>query len=234
LRHELPFEPDRDPAERQTISSGFQDRTQKGPFVLPGSYRIRLKVGATEQVQVVQVKGDPLSQISIDDRRTWRDTLLDVARLQAAARSALAVTAQIQEQLGAAEALGQRSGSPNKLLEEARAIRAEAARISAALREPTKRAVIDRSAEQPGRSPILEELAQVYGDIEAWIGPPTSQQRQLIREDQDQLTQETAALNRLIAERLSPLTAALEKQGIHVTMPARPNAGSGQLEQPRP
>ena len=212
LRHELPFEPDLDPTERQTISSGFQDRTQKGPFVLPGSYRVRLKMGETEQVQAVQVKGDPLSQISTDDRRTWRDTLLDVARLQVAARAALATTAQIREQLAAAEdALGQRSGSPKKLLEETRAIRAEAARISAALREPTKRAVIDRSAEQPGRSPILEELTRIYGDIEAWIGAPTSEQRQLIREDQDRLTQETAALNRLIAERLSPLTAALEK-----------------------
>jgi hypothetical protein len=66
----------------------------------------------------------------------------------------------------------------------------------------------------------------VYGDIEGWVGLPTNEQRQVVRENEDRLAHETSALNTLIAERLSPLTAALEKRSIHVTVPAKPSAFS--------
>jgi photosystem II stability/assembly factor-like uncharacterized protein len=55
--------------------------TIEGPFVLPGTYTVRLTVRGKTVEQPVEVTDDPRLQVSPESRRQWTDTLLQLADL---------------------------------------------------------------------------------------------------------------------------------------------------------
>ncbi len=94
LRHPLTFKPgegDSAPLFRGILA---------GPFVLPGTYQVRLRVGETEQVRSVAVSGDPAIDISTADRRTWHDTLQTLNHLMGVVHAILSTSGEVEERLG--------------------------------------------------------------------------------------------------------------------------------------
>lgn len=216
LRHALPYEVDR-------RVPGGSSRAARGPFVLPGTYRVRLKIGGMEMTQPFEVRGDPATSITLTERRSWRDTLLALAEMQGAARRMLAATGLIAAQLkDAGDALTSRTGADKRLAAEVAATREDAVRVSAALQRPPAPRGATRSAEQDGRGPIIEDTSELYNAIERWTGPPTSEQRQMIRENYDRLSRQATSLNGLITGVLPKLRARLGAAGVRIEVPTAP------------
>ncbi|MGH9346803.1 MAG: VPS10 domain-containing protein [Vicinamibacterales bacterium] len=215
LRHGLP--------EAEPRPAGGFRRAPRGPFVLPGQYRVRLRLGEQELTQTVEVRGDSATSITLTERRLWRDTLLALAEMQATARQMLSATTQIATQVKTAQdALASRAAADKGLVAALGSAHADASRVSAALqRAPAPQGAM-RSAEQDGRAPILGDTAELYDAIERWTGPPTADQRRMARENYERLGAQAASLNRLIADVLPKLGERLSTLGVSLDVPRSP------------
>lgn len=68
--------------------AGAPNRTDLGPFVVPGEYRVSLAAGEQEQTQTVRVLGDPLVEMTVAERQRLYTVLLSLTALQRTAASA--------------------------------------------------------------------------------------------------------------------------------------------------
>jgi hypothetical protein len=79
-----PLSPPRTPQTgRGGGGGGFGGGGLDGPFVLPGTYQVTLKVEDKEvATSSFTVQGDPEIQISAEDRKAWFDTAMELHKLQ--------------------------------------------------------------------------------------------------------------------------------------------------------
>ncbi len=208
LRHALSFEP----SEEEAFS--FFTGNLRGAFVLPGSYRARLKVGEVERSTSITVEGDPLIAISDADRRAWHDTLLTLDGLFATVKAVLATAETSKERLSDIESLLQDRSQPDSSLEEQVATTQEALEeVLIAIRGEGERS----RAEQPGAPPLAEGVRQLYANIEIATARPTEEQRRLTQEAHDKLSREVEKLNDLLAGPLPDLYQKLDAAGLRWT-----------------
>jgi photosystem II stability/assembly factor-like uncharacterized protein len=115
-------------------------RGPRGHFVLPGSYHVRLRVGDHEQLQTVEVLGDPLIRLTTEDRRTWHDTLLGLADMYRVSRSALETLDRLTQEIAMArDALGATGAAADVLRGEQEAVSKEIGALGRILRgEPSR------------------------------------------------------------------------------------------------
>lgn len=211
LRHELPFEIRK---EEQLSLVG----RLRGPFALPGEYRVRLTVGETGYEKTLSVRPDPLIQLTEVDRKLWHDTLVALAQMLGTARTSLSTAEELRQRIKTVgQALQLRSDAPASIAEQVRSFDDQAASIVKVLRGEAGRS----PAEQAGPLPLVGQLAELYGNVEAATALPTEDQRRLTRESHQKLTAAVAQLNRLLGEELPQLNRELDAQGIRWT-PGRP------------
>jgi photosystem II stability/assembly factor-like uncharacterized protein len=211
LRHELPFE------VRPDEQLSFVGRL-RGPFVLPGEYRVRLTVGEARQEKTVQVKADPLIPLAGADRKSWHDALVALAEMLATARTGLAAAEEVAERVKSIQrALELRPDAPASLGDSARSIGEEGASLLKLLRGEAGRS----AAEQAGPLPLVSQLTELYGNIEASTALPTEDQQRLTQESRAKLSGAVEKLNRLLTEALPRLGRELDAAGIRWT-PGRP------------
>jgi len=74
---DLRYEPPEAPAGER-VSPRFRAR---GPFVLPGEYKVTLKTASKEMTKTVKVEGDQRIDISLEDRKAQHDALLSIHKL---------------------------------------------------------------------------------------------------------------------------------------------------------
>ena len=205
LRHSLYFEP----SEEEAYSLVTGDL--RGAFVLPGSYRARLKVGDVERSTSIDVEGDPLIAISNEDRRAWHDTLLALDGMFATVKAVLSTAEESKDRLGEIQALLQDRSQPDESLAQ------QVASIEEALKEVliAMRGKGERSrAEQPGAPPLAEGVRQLYANIEIATARPTEQQSRLTREVHDKLSRQVETLNGLLAGPVADLYRKLDDDGL--------------------
>jgi hypothetical protein len=224
LRHPLAFTP----ARSEQVS--FFGGRLKGPFVLPGEYRVRLTVGSAEQTQTVTVKSDPLVTISPESRRAWHDTLTRVNQLQATVRSVLATASQLESHVKSArEAIARHGSAAPALSDDAGRIAAQIAALFRDIRGGDARS----AAEQEGPLPLGSQLDQLFANIEASTAEPTDDQRWLIQHCEERLADVVARVNRLLTEAVPAFDKALDQNGVpwtsgrSIAMPPVPKPGSG-------
>jgi hypothetical protein len=182
----------------------------RGAFVSPGTYQVRLRVGADEQRQSVTVVGDPLVQLSEADRRSLHGTLASLAELQ---RSSAAASSVI-DRLGAdlqeiGKALPSSAPGSEALASEQQKLAAELADIVRVFRGESARGI----ALTPGRPALAELVAQLYSQVEASTGRPTRQQLELTAESQALMKQQTERLDRL-SRAVAALKVKIGKGGL--------------------
>jgi hypothetical protein len=209
LRYASPYETDEEP-------SPFR-RVPKGPFVLPGEYEVRLTAGDSSLTQPVKVEGDPLIEISSEDRRSWHDTLLALSRMGKAVQNALYTTDQIKEGMSRVEeALEMSPDAPDSLVQSARAISSDLDAIVASIRGGGDRP----DAQQPGVLPLAQLIRQLHLSIEGSTALPTADQSRLTTRCRERLDEQLGNLNRLTQEAIPTLNEELSRLGISWT-PAR-------------
>ena len=206
LRHPLTFKPgegDSAPLFRGILA---------GPFVLPGTYQVRLRAGETEQVRSVAVSGDPAIDISTADRRTWHDTLQTLNQLIGVVHAILSTTGEVEERLGGMRrALQTQADVPG-------AIDSQLTEIDDALTE-VRRAINGEEntrsrAEQRGAPALAEQVRLLYANVESSTALPTADQQRLTRHSQEKLTEQIGALERLVLQNLPALERQLDAAGV--------------------
>jgi photosystem II stability/assembly factor-like uncharacterized protein len=210
LRHEAPTGPARADDE------GFR-APARGPFVLPGEYRVEIRIGnAAPQTRTVQVKADPLIPLTDPDRKIWHDTLMGLVEMQNIVTEALSTAQQIARDVAASRDSA-RAPAAAATIQQARSLGEEIGKILTDIRGEGSRGV----AEQPQSVSLNDRVRQLYSEIEASTGVPTADQRRLTREAHDQLTAVVGRLNHVITDSLPSLNKALDGAGARWT-PGRP------------
>ncbi len=206
LRHPLAF--DLDPDENVP----FFRRAPQGPFVLPGDYRVRLKVAEEENERVVQVRGDPIIEIRDNERKLWHDTLQTLNHMWATLRALTSTLEGVKNELEQARR-ALRETANSTLASEIDGVEEERSAIEKAMKGEQGRS----RAEQPGALPIAELVPQLYANIEAVTAPPTEDQARQTRESHQKLGEQVGRLNRLLEETLPALREQLDGAGVRWT-----------------
>jgi hypothetical protein len=208
LRHPLAYEPEEENDRRRL----------KGPFVLPGTYKVRLSIDDDEHVKTVDVRRDPAIDISVEHRRILHDTLQSLNQMLATSRAILSTTKDVQARLKtigkAIETHGDVPESVHKSVEE--------------IRENIDAILVTMEGEEtgggatlPGAPPLAARVRQLYVAIEGATALPTTEQRQLTQLSHEQLMEQIDRVNDVTDKKLPTLERHLDDAGVAWT-PGRP------------
>jgi hypothetical protein len=150
------------------------DRSARGPFVVPGTYTVRMTSGGVTAEQTVEVQEDPRLDVRPDVRAGWTATLLEVWDATSEAGTLADDVGEIAERLDA-------DTDPLEI----------GAAMGRELRELARKT-----------GEVSSRLSRLYGSAQRWVGPLTADQasqRQFLTEMLEALTTEWGAFQ----ERLS-------------------------------
>ncbi len=216
LRHPLPYEAAVG-AGRET-KTGTSFNVPYGPFVLPGEYGVRLKVGERQQVEKLVVRADPAIPMGEAERRDWHDLLVELTHLQATARAVRATAEQMEEQLETAKAaLALKPETPSELVSEVERLLGEVAEIA---RESRPEQGLFGGT-MPSRLRVVDQINMVYAYVVGSTAPPTQDQRRMTRQGAERLQELVSELTRLSQEALPALHRKLDQHRVPWT-PGRP------------
>jgi hypothetical protein len=198
------------PALLANLDGGI-DEGPRGPWVLPGEYRVRLRFGDREQVRALRIAGDPAVQTSAPDRSVWHDTLVSLHDMIGVAHAVVTTARQLESQLGqvratieahreAAAAIGDRLDEVDDKLQ--------------AILDEMLGTDSDAGATQPGAPPLSAQIRQLYSAVGASTALPTAEQAALTRRSSELLGAQVDAVNALLVEDMARLRAALDDAGV--------------------
>jgi len=220
LRTAPPYTPRR-PANQVGEPSSRQ-RDPQGPFVLPGRYTVRLTVksesgaGLTREVPI-DVRSDPLVQLTNADYRALYDMRVSTARLQATVQAAVRTAEQLKDQLTDAKAAIRNASGPDSLSKQADAVDRELADILKKLRgDPDAPPVSDdKRVEEPTIQERVNSVAEQIGNV---TSQPTELQRATLNLASSDLQREVGRLNTLLQRRIPALNASMDAAKIPWTI----------------
>jgi hypothetical protein len=204
LRHPLAYEPS--PEERYSFFHG----NLKGPFVLPGKYRVRLKVGDVEKEREVEVRGDPIITLSAEDRRRWHDTAVLLNELMGTAQSVLRTLDTLDKQMkDVRDVLARNSRIPIELEDEAESIQKG---IDALHRAMSGRGRPRGDSNEP--PPLASQIRSLYRNVAGSTAVPTVDQLRLTRESHERMSEQVGKLNTLLQETLPAFQSRLDENSV--------------------
>ncbi|HEX9309955.1 MAG TPA: hypothetical protein VF887_04010, partial [Gemmatimonadaceae bacterium] len=200
----------------------FRQRDPQGPFVLPGRYlaRLTVKTGAgspTVYESPIEVRSDPLVQLTDADYRSLYDMRVSTSRLQATVQAAVRTAEQLKEQVTDVKTALKSSTAPDSLSKQADAIDTEISDVLKKIRGDPEAAPVsdDKRVEDPS---ILERVNNVADEIGGVTSPPTALQRATLTLASSDLQREVGRINALLQRRIPTLNAALDAAKIPWTM----------------
>jgi hypothetical protein len=210
---------------RPTNPSGeqpFRQRDPSGPFVLPGRYTARLSVkggsGAPTIYEVpIDVRSDPLVQMSDADYRSLYDMRLSTGRLQATVQAAVRTAEQLKEQVTDVKTALKSNTAPDSVSKQADAIDTEISDILKKLRgDPEGEPVSDdKRVENPSIQERVNNIAEEIGNV---TSQPTELQRGTLTLASSDLQREVGRINALLQRRIPMLNAGLDAAKIPWTI----------------
>jgi hypothetical protein len=129
-----------DPVGEEPDEEGERPRGPMGPWVVPGTYSLRLTVRGERLETPVAVREDPRLSVPEAERRLWTETLLELGEMYRE------VNAGIERSLAREGERSDRDRATEKLLRELR-----------------------------------RRVRILYGEILAWTGEPTDDQKEQVR-----------------------------------------------------
>ncbi len=205
----------------QTADQSRQ-RELSGPFVLPGRYTARLSIkggsGASTVREVpIEVRSDPLVQLSAADYRALYDMRVSTARLQATVQAAVRTAEQLKDQIADVKAALKTNTAPDSVSKQSDAIDKELGEVLKNLRgDPDAPAVSDdKRTEEPSIQERVNNVAEEIGNV---TSQPTELQRSTLTLASSDLQREVARINTLLQRRIPALNAALDAAKIPWTI----------------
>jgi photosystem II stability/assembly factor-like uncharacterized protein len=191
----------------------FGGGNPRGPFVLPGQYKARLKIGdAAAQETAVVVKSDPLAQLSDADYKSLHDTRVNASHLQARVQAAVRSADQLKAQIDEAKRAIQAVSAPAALTTEAVAIGKEIDEILAKVRGSGGRGGGGGGDEDgPRQPPIQQRVNSISNEIGGVTSLPTVYQHDTLALMTTELDGQLERLNRLITTRVPAFNTSLDE-----------------------
>ena len=204
-----------------TSAAGRPGRVREipGAFVLPGHYAARLILkgpGGFSRETPVEVRADPLVQLSSAQYADLYNLRLRVGKLQASTQAAVRTAESLNDEITDALAALKNSNAPDTISHQVDAVNHEIADI---LRKTRGRAADagpdDRSIVQPSVQERVNSIAEQIGDV---TSPPTQNQLETVDQAESDLKREIARLNDLLQRRIPVLNGALDAAGVPWTI----------------
>lgn len=198
-----------------------RQREIPGAFVLPGHYVARLTLkgpGGFTKETPVDIRADPLVQLSAAEYRDLYDLRVRVGRLQGSVQAAVRAAEQIKEEVTDAKAALRSSSAGDSVSRQADAVDREVTDILRRVRGAAPDAdaeADDRKLVQPS---VQERVNNIAGQIGGVTSPPTQIQRETVDEAAADLQRQVARLNDLLQRRIPALNAALDAAGVPWTI----------------
>jgi photosystem II stability/assembly factor-like uncharacterized protein len=191
---------------------------ESGPLVPPGTYTLKLSVGANHAESTVTVLADPRSQNSAADIAAdyafARSVLADIDHARDIIEGTRALRHQLDAQLGALAAAAKTDSAEGKALSAAGlALRTKIDAIEGRLHNPSARVVYDVLAGRDGGAKLYNQLVPLYGWAQSADDAPTQGMRDRHAELQAQLKAIAADYQAVQAQELKQYREALSALG---------------------
>jgi len=200
----------------------FRQRDPSGAFVLPGRYtaRLTMKSGSTAQIVrevPIEVRSDPLVQLTDADYRALYDMRVSTGRLQATVQAAVRTAEQLRDQIADVKAALKVNTAPDSVSNQSDAIDKELGDVLKKLRgDPEAPAVSDdKRTEDPSIQERVNNVAEEIGNV---TSQPTELQRSTLTLAASDLQREVGRINTLLQRRIPALNAALDAAKIPWTI----------------
>jgi photosystem II stability/assembly factor-like uncharacterized protein len=210
----------RRPAGQAGESRGQRD--PEGAFVLPGRYTARLSIkgssGSPTLHEVpIEIRSDPLVQMSEADYRTLYDMRVSTGRLQATVQAAVRTAEQLKEQITDVKTALKTNTAPDSVSKQADAVDHEISDILKQLRGDPEAAPVsdDKRVEDPSIQERVNNVAEEIGNVSS---QPTALQRATLTLASTDLQREVGRINVLLERRIPGLNAGLDAAKIPWTI----------------
>jgi hypothetical protein len=192
--------------EGESVSRRFRPR---GPFVLPGEYKVTLKTAGKEMTKTVKVEGDQRIDISFEDRKAQHDALMSIHKLQPALSNARRALDSIRNEMKKQEGVLKKiSDAPKEVLESIKAVSKEIDDIRLKLQG-------DPSLGRRGRSfSVAGRLSTVGRSIGGYPAAPSERDVQQIKKNAEELKTLIGRINKVIEVDIPKLNELMNKNNI--------------------
>ncbi|MDE3136309.1 MAG: hypothetical protein KGL59_07030 [Acidobacteriota bacterium] len=217
LRYNPPVKPT--PEQLAAQEQGFFFGGPRGPMVEPGTYTVKVSAGDTSQTQTVKVEEDPRIQITAAARTARQDAIMRLYDLYKTADHGQKTIVGLKKSLDEALAAWKKPDAP-KIPD---AIRKQAEDLSKKVDDLRGKFVSERGFGAGGPlhytpPPLPQQIGRLMFQLDGYSGAPTAPENEQIADVSKQLTEATAALDKLVKTDLARLNKALNDAGVpHIT-----------------
>ncbi len=195
-----------EPEEEEAAARRFRLR---GPFVLPGEYRVTLKTAGQEMTKTVEVEGDPRIDVSFAERKAQHDALLIVYELnpmiQTATRTLNSIKGEIQRVRGD---LSKVPDAPKIVVDQIKAVSDKIDDIQAKLSGDPRLGRRGMQASVRGR------LSTLGRSIGGFTGAPSEQQVEQLKKESVELKTLIERINTVIEVDVPKLNKLMNENNI--------------------
>lgn len=207
LRHEPPVKP-----EPGAARSFFGP--PRGPFVLPGTYSVKVALGDKEASETVVVEDDPRIAATDADRQAWQAAVVDASKLwtraDAADKAAQSLKKQLEDLKGALE---KKKDTPEAVTKGVQDLLDKLEPLAKRLRRDVPMGFAGAPLDEEP-DPLVARARMFNFALSGFVAPPTSQQRRVMGETARDLDEVVSALKALQQTDVPALNKLVYESGI--------------------
>ncbi|HYN83875.1 MAG TPA: hypothetical protein VER32_01395, partial [Pyrinomonadaceae bacterium] len=179
----------------------------RGPQVMPGTYTVRLVVGAQTQERKVEVRLDPTISVPQTDLQTMHDMSLRLRDLQSATNTALRALDSMKTQTEFIERTVKErlTETPKELADKLTAFKKQIEETQNKLAQP------EGGLGFSGRSQLIDRIGGLFFAIDATNAAPTPAVRDAFGEVQAEFNAKMADVNRFLNETVPQMNETLRR-----------------------
>lgn len=181
-----------------------------GPFVLPGTYTLKLQAGAETAATTVEVKPDPRVPMTQAERAEQLEFALDIREAVSRVSSMVEALRGVRTQILSRSELLRGRASAEAWNKAADSLAAKLDAFEASLHNPKAQVTYDILAMRGGAQ-FYSQLIALYGFASETDGVPTQGMRELFGERAKQLATYEAEWQELLTNGLDPLNASAKQ-----------------------
>ncbi len=207
LRGEPPVKPE-EGAERSFMGP------PRGPWVLPGTYAVKVAVGGMEASQAVVVEDDPRITATDAERKAWHDALVEAGRIWAKADAADKAAKSLKKQLEELKtSLEKKKDTPEAVTKGVQALLDKVDPLAKRLTADTPMGFAGAPlADDP--EPLLPRARSLGFGLGGIVAPPTPQQQAVIQRTARDVDEVAAALGVVQQTDVPALNKLIYESGI--------------------
>ncbi|HEX8292500.1 MAG TPA: hypothetical protein VF570_12135, partial [Pyrinomonadaceae bacterium] len=212
----------RPPTDEETQFTGGP----RGPQVLPGTYTVRLLVGAKTYERKVEVRLDPTVSVPAADLRETLDMSLRLRDMQTATNNALRTLDSLKAQIEFVERTVRdrlaASDVPKELTDRLAAQKKRVEELQNRLAQP------EGGLGFEGRAQLVDRIGGLFFTLDATNAGPTPAARELYGDLQKEFNEKIGEVNAFLSDSVPQLNEALRRTGAPTLMTGKP------IELPKP